>query len=131
MPIEAGGRLLHLSDVATVRSGMEDPPTYTVRHDGQPVLALAVTFERSANILALGQALDQRMTQLRAALPIGVSVEKYADQPKVVEESVWEFEKSFLEALAIVLAVCFVFLGWRTGIVVAASVPLVLARSRW
>ena len=127
VPIEAGGRLLHLSDVATVRSGMEDPPTYTVRHDGQPVLALAVTFERSANILALGQALDQRMTQLRAALPIGVSVEKYADQPKVVEESVWEFEKSFLEALAIVLAVCFVFLGWRTGIVVAASVPLVLA----
>ena len=52
---------------------------------------------------------------------------KVADQPRIVNASVWEFEKSFLEALAIVLAVCFLFLGWRTGIVVAASVPLVLA----
>jgi multidrug efflux pump len=56
-----------------------------------------------------------------------VTVDKVADQPRVVDESVWEFEKAFLEALAIVLAVCFLFLGWRTGIVVAASVPLVLA----
>jgi multidrug efflux pump len=56
-----------------------------------------------------------------------VTVDKVADQPRIVDESVWEFEKAFLEALAIVLAVCFLFLGWRTGIVVAASVPLVLA----
>ena len=54
-------------------------------------------------------------------------IQQYADQPRVVAESVWEFERSFLEALAIVLAVSFVFLGWRTGIVVATSVPLVLA----
>ncbi|MFM8637626.1 MAG: efflux RND transporter permease subunit, partial [Betaproteobacteria bacterium] len=127
IPIEAGGRLLRLGDVATVRSGLEDPPQFTVRHNGQPVLMLGVTFERSGNILKLGSALDARMTQLQAALPVGVSVDKVADQPRIVDDSVWEFEKSFLEALAIVLAVCFLFLGWRTGIVVAASVPLVLA----
>lgn len=127
VPIEVGGRLLKLSDVAQVRSGLEDPPQFTARHNGQPVLMLGVTFERSGNILKLGAALDQRLTALQAALPVGVTVEKVADQPRVVDESVWEFEKSFLEALAIVLAVCFLFLGWRTGIVVAASVPLVLA----
>lgn len=127
VPIEAGGRLLQLSDVAQVRSGLEDPPSFTVRHNGQPVVMLGVTFERSANILKLGAALDARMASLQAGLPLGVSVDKVADQPRVVDESVWEFERSFLEALAIVLAVCFVFLGWRTGIVVAASVPLVLA----
>ncbi|MFM8929526.1 MAG: efflux RND transporter permease subunit [Betaproteobacteria bacterium] len=127
IPIEAGGRLLRLGDVATVRIGLEDPPQFTVRHNGQPVLMLGVTFERSGNILKLGSALDARMTQLQSALPVGVSVDKVADQPRIVDESVWEFEKSFLEALAIVLAVCFLFLGWRTGIVVAASVPLVLA----
>ncbi len=125
--LEAGGRLLKLGDVAEVRSGLEDPPQFTVRHDGQPVLLLAVTFERSGNILKLGAALDERLAVLKAALPLGVSVDKVADQPRIVDESVWEFEKSFLEALAIVLAVCFLFLGWRTGIVVAASVPLVLA----
>ena len=127
VPIEAGGRLLRLGDVATVRSGLEDPPQFTVRHNGQPVLMLGVTFERSGNILKLGAALDARMAALQAALPLGVAVDKVADQPRIVDESVWEFERSFLEALAIVLAVCFVFLGWRTGIVVAASVPLVLA----
>ena len=127
VPIEAGGRLLKLGDVAQVKSGLEDPPQFTVRHNGQPVLMLGVTFERSGNILKLGAALAERMAALQAALPLGVTVDKVADQPKIVDASVWEFEKSFLEALAIVLAVCFLFLGWRTGIVVAASVPLVLA----
>jgi multidrug efflux pump len=127
VPIEVGGRLLKLSDVADVRAGLEDPPQFTVRHNGRPVVMLGVTFERRANILTLGAALDTRMAALQRALPLGVTVDKAADQPRVVDESVWEFEKAFLEALAIVLAVCFLFLGWRTGVVVAASVPLVLA----
>jgi multidrug efflux pump len=125
--ITAGGKLLRLGDVAKVTSGLEDPPTYTVRHDGRPVLMLAITFDQRGNILKLGQELDAHMAAIQAELPVGVLVEKVADQPHIVEESVWEFERSFLEALAIVLAVCFLFLGWRTGIVVAASVPLVLA----
>lgn len=126
IPIEAGGRLLRLADVATVRSALEDPPSFTVRHNGESVLAIGVTLSRNSNLLALGQALDQRQAELRASLPAGVTMEKIADQPTVVDEAVWEFERSFLEALAIVLVVCFVALGWRTGIVVAASVPLVL-----
>ncbi len=126
LPIEAGGRLLRLSDVATVSNALEDPPSFTVRHNGEAVLALGVTVSRSGNLLTIGQALDTRQAELQARLPLGVRLEKYADQPKVVEAAVWEFERSFLEALAIVLAVSFVALGWRTGIVVAASVPLVL-----
>ena len=126
IPIEAGGRLLRLADVATVRSALEDPPSFTVRHNGESVLAIGVTLSRNSNLLALGQALDRRQAELRASLPAGVTMEKIADQPTVVDEAVWEFERSFLEALAIVLVVCFVALGWRTGIVVAASVPLVL-----
>jgi len=126
LPIEAGGRLLRLSDVATISRGVEDPPSYTIRHNGEPVLAIGVTMSRHGNMLALGEALDKRQAELQSRLPVGVSLEKYADQPGVVDGAVWEFEKSFLEALAIVLAVSFVALGWRTGIVVAASVPLVL-----
>ena len=127
VPIEASGRLLQLQDVARVTAGQEDPPSFTVRHNGQPVLLLGVSFARSGDILALGKALDLRLQAMQAELPQGVRLEKVADQPRVVDASVWEFEKSFLEALLIVLAVCFVALGWRTGIVVAASVPLVLA----
>lgn len=124
--LEVGGRLLRLADIATVRAGYEDPPSLTIRHNGVPVLAIGVTMQRNGNVLDFGRALAQRLAQVRQELPAGVEIQQYADQPRVVAESVWEFERSFLEALAIVLAVSFLFLGWRTGIVVAASVPLVL-----
>ena len=125
--LEIGGnRVLRISDVASVKGGYEDPPSYTVRQNGQPILALGVTMVRNGNILALGEALNARMEQVQAQLPHGVELLKYADQPKIVDESIWEFERAFLEALAIVLAVSFIALGWRSGLVVAASVPLVL-----
>ena len=124
--LDVGGQLLRLSDVATVKSGYEDPPSLTIRHNGVPVLALGVTLKDKGNVTAFGRAMDARMAQIRQELPAGVDVQQYADQPRVVAASIWEFERAFLEALAIVLAVSFLFLGWRTGIVVAASVPLVL-----
>ena len=124
--LDVGGQLLRLSDVATVHTGYEDPPSFTIRHNGVPVLAIGVTMQKNGNVLDLGQALEKKLDQVRSQLPAGVQIQQYADQPRVVAESVWEFERSFLEALAIVLAVSFLFLGWRTGIVVAASVPLVL-----
>jgi len=124
--INVGGRLLKLSDVATVRTGYEDPQRFTIRRNGEPVLAIGVTMKHNGNILSLGDALDTRMRSIQTQLPMGIHIEKYSDQPKIVEESVWEFERSFMEALVIVLAVSFLFLGWRSGIVVAVSVPLVL-----
>ena len=125
--IDVGGHLLRLSDVADVRAGYEDPPSFTVRHNGMPVLSIGVTMGANGNILDLGQALDARMEQLRTQLPLGVDVAKYADQPTIVAESVGEFQRSFLEALVIVLAVSFLALGWRSGLIVAASVPLALS----
>ncbi|MEL0028417.1 MAG: efflux RND transporter permease subunit, partial [Perlucidibaca sp.] len=124
--LSAGGNLIRLGDIARVRSGYEDPASFTIRHNGHPVLAIGVTMVANANILQFGHDLDAELAKIRADLPVGLEIEKYADQPRIAEESVAEFEKSFVEALVIVLAVSFLFLGWRTGIVVAASVPLVL-----
>jgi multidrug efflux pump len=124
--LEVGGQLLRLADVATVRSGYEDPPGLTIRHNGVPVLAIGVTLQHKGNVTDFGKAMEERLSQIRRELPAGVEIQQYADQPRVVAASIWEFERAFLEALAIVLAVSFLFLGWRTGIVVAASVPLVL-----
>ncbi len=124
--LEVGGQLLRLADIATVRSGYEDPPSFGIRHNGVPVLAIGVKLKKKVRVTDFGQAMEARLAQIRTELPAGVEIQQYADQPRVVDESIWEFERSFLEALAIVLAVSFVFLGWRTGIVVALSVPLVL-----
>ncbi|MDB5992510.1 MAG: Antibiotic efflux pump rane transporter ArpB [Herbaspirillum sp.] len=124
--VELDGKLLRLTDIATVHAGYEEPAGYSIRHNGAPALAIGITMSQSGNVLDFGKALDAKMAVIQKELPAGVQVTQYADQPAVVKESVWEFQSSFLIALAIVLAVSLISLGWRTGIVVAASVPLVL-----
>ena len=103
--LEVGGQLLRLADIATVRSGYEDPPSLTIRHNGVPVLAIGVTLQHKGNVTDFGKAMEARLAQIRQELPAGVEIQQYADQPRVVAESIWEFERAFLEALAIVLAV--------------------------
>jgi multidrug efflux pump subunit AcrB len=93
---------------------------------GQQVLMIGVVMTDDGNIVELGKALETAVGKVQAELPYGVELERVADQPTVVGESVWEFERSLMEALAIVLVVSLVSLGWRTGIVVGLSVPIVL-----
>ena len=126
LPIEAGGRVIRVGDFAEVSRGFEDPPTYTVRHNGQQVLILGISMTDDGNIVDLGKAIESAIAKIQAELPYGVELERVADQPTTVSEAIWEFERSLLEALAIVLAVSLLSLGWRMGLVVAMSVPLVL-----
>jgi len=126
VPVAAGGRVIKLGDFATVTRGYEDPPQYTVRHNGQQVLMLGIVMTDDGNIVDLGKSLETAIAKVQSELPYGVELERVADQPTVVSESVWEFERSLMEALAIVLVVCLLSLGWRTGIVVGLSVPIVL-----
>ena len=126
-PVEGNGRVFRLGDIATVTHGFVDPPTYQVRQEGKPALGIGVVMAKGANILELGENVKKATEEFMAAVPQGMNIEQIADQPKVVEHAVGEFVRSFIEALAIVLFVSFLALGWRTGIVVALSVPLVLA----
>jgi multidrug efflux pump subunit AcrB len=127
VPVAAGGRQLKLGDFATVTRGYEDPPTYTVRHNGQQVLMLGIVMTDDGNIVDLGKALEKAVGKVQAELPYGVELERVADQPTVVSESIWEFERSLIEAVVIVLIVSLVSLGLRTGIVVGLGVPIVLS----
>jgi len=126
-PVESNGRVFRLGDIATVTHGYVDPPSFIVRQEGKPALGIGVVTAKGANILELGKEVEAATSDFMKAVPQGIEVEQIADQPKVVEHAVGEFVHSFIEALAIVLFVSFLALGWRTGIVVAASVPLVLA----
>ncbi|AUC95235.1 MULTISPECIES: efflux RND transporter permease subunit [Bradyrhizobium] len=125
-PVESNGRVFRLGDIATVSHGYVDPPTFKVRQEGKPALGIGVVTAKGANILELGKEVQKATAEFLKAVPQGVDIQQIADQPKVVEHAVGEFVHSFVEALAIVLFVSFVALGWRTGIVVALSVPLVL-----
>ena len=126
-PVESNGRVFRLGDIAIVTHGYVDPPTFVARQEGKPALGIGVVTTRGANILELGKDVEKAVAEFMQAVPQGIHVDQIADQPKVVERAVGEFVHSFVEALAIVLFVSFLALGWRTGIVVAASVPLVLA----
>lgn len=125
-PVDVGGRSFRLGDIATVTRDFQDPATYLIHQEGRQALLVGVVMQRGANITTLGHDLEQAKADFRRLVPTGIEFEQIADQPRVVEKAIDEFVKVFLEALAIVLFVSFISLGWRTGIVVALSVPLVL-----
>ncbi|HYH38436.1 MAG TPA: efflux RND transporter permease subunit [Azospirillum sp.] len=127
IPVETGGRMLTIGDVAEVKRGYVEPRRYTMRHKGRDAVGLGVVMAKGGNVLHLGEALKAEMAKVEAKLPVGMEVAQVANQPRVVDTSVNEFMKSLAEALAIVIAVSLISLGWRTGIVVALAVPLVLA----
>jgi multidrug efflux pump subunit AcrB len=126
-PVESNGRVFRLGDIATITHGFVDPPSFVVRQEGKPAIGIGVVTAKGANILELGKDVTAATDEFMKAVPQGINVDRIADQPEVVEHAVSEFVHSFVEALAIVLFVSFVALGWRTGIVVALSVPLVLS----
>ncbi|QGM47840.1 efflux RND transporter permease subunit [Methylocystis heyeri] len=127
LPVAANGQTLRLGDIATITPGFEDPPSFVVRHKGASAIVVGVVMARGANILAFGRNLARTVEEVRANAPLGIEIEQIADQPRVVEEAVGEFTRSFVEALIIVLLVSFFSLGARAGVVVALSVPLVLS----
>jgi len=126
-PISARGRTLKLSDVATVERGYEDPATFQVRNNGEPALLLGVVMRDEWNGLALGKALESEVSRINEALPLGMSLTKVTDQSVNIRSAVDEFMVKFFVALLVVMVVCFLSMGWRVGIVVAAAVPLTLA----
>lgn len=120
-------RFFPLTDVATITRGYQDPPTSLFRYNGEPAIGLAIGMKTGANLLEFGEALKAEMDKVVADLPVGVGVHLVSDQPKIVEEAVGGFTKALYEAVIIVLAISFVSLGMRAGLVVAISIPLVLA----
>ena len=126
-PVVAQGKTLRLSDVATVERGYEDPPTMLIRNQHEPALMLGIVMREGWNGLALGKALDAETAKINASLPLGMTLSKVTDQSVNISSAVDEFMIKFFVALLVVMVVCFVSMGWRVGVVVAAAVPLTLA----
>lgn len=126
-PIVVQGRTLQLADVATVARGYEDPATFMVRNQGEPALLLGIVMREGWNGLALGKALDAETASINEAMPLGMTFSKVTDQSVNISSAVDEFMIKFFVALLVVMVVCFVSMGWRVGVVVAAAVPLTLA----
>lgn len=136
LPLRVNGNSLRLGDFATVRRAFIDPPRDKMRYNGKEVIGLGVSMEKGGDIIKLGRSLDQKAGEVQAKLPVGITLERVADQPRAVSQSVNEFLKVLAEAVLIVLAVSFLSLGLHTrpfridvrpGLVVGLTIPLVLA----
>ncbi|HET8703884.1 efflux RND transporter permease subunit [Castellaniella sp.] len=125
--IQAKGQIFRLGDVASVTRGYVDPPASRMYFNGVPALGLAISMRSGGDVLELGKGLQAVADTLRQRFPIGVSLDTVSDQPRVVRDAVDEFTESLYEAVGIVLVVCFLSLGLRTGFVVALCIPFVLA----
>ncbi|WP_440780209.1 efflux RND transporter permease subunit [Pseudomonas syringae] len=120
-------RFYRLSDIADISRGYTDPPKPLFRFDGKPAIGLAIAMQKGGNIQSFGKALHAQMDATTAELPVGIGVHKVSDQAEVVNKAVGGFTSALFEAVIIVLLVSFVSLGFRAGLVVACSIPLVLA----
>ncbi|MEX5572074.1 efflux RND transporter permease subunit [Pseudomonas lijiangensis] len=120
-------RFYRLSDIAEISRGYTDPPKPLFRYNGKPAIGLSIAMQKGGNIQEFGKALHERMDISTAELPVGVGVHKVSDQAEVVDKAVGGFTSALFEAVIIVMVVSFVSLGVRAGLVVACSIPLVLA----
>jgi len=125
--LAVGGRSFRLGDIAQVTRGLADPPQPRMRVGGRDAVGIGVVMDKGGNVISLGDNLSAAMARLQQNLPLGIDVHVVADQPQVVKKSLNLFVRTLAEAIVIVLAVSFLSLGWRTGTVVALSIPLVLA----
>lgn len=123
----ADGRILRLSDIATVRRGLVDPPQPKFRVNGQDAIGLAVSMRAGGDILALGNNVRAAMRGIVNDLPIGIEATLVADQAETVDTAINEFTTSLWQAILIIIVCSFVSLGVRPGSVVALGIPLTLA----
>ena len=123
----SNGRLIRLRDIAEVRRTLADPPQPMFRVNGKPAIGLAIAMRDGGDILALGRNVKKALDGAMADMPLGVDVALVSDQPVVVNNAIGEFMESLWQAIAIIMAVSIISLGFRPGAVVALSIPLTMA----
>jgi multidrug efflux pump subunit AcrB len=124
--LRAGQQTFRLGDIAEVKRGVEDPPTAKTRYQGKEAVLLGTTMVPGANVTEVGAAVEKTLARAGQDHPIGVEIGRISDQAHVVSKSVHEFLEALAEAVGIVLIVSLLALGWRAGLVVALTIPLVL-----
>lgn len=127
MTLRVNDRFVPLTDIAKIHRISVDPPSPMFRVNGQQALGIAISMAPTGNLLEFGEKVREKLAHAAEHLPHGMELIKVADQTTVVEEAVHGFVKVLVEAILIVLAVSFLSLGTRAGLVVTFSIPLVLA----
>jgi len=125
--LRSGNQVTRLGDIATVYSGLEDPYQRKYRFNGHESVQVGVVMAKGFKVTDVGKDVEATYERFEKALPYGVAVDQISNQPDVVTDAISEFMHALGEALVIVLIVSFLSIGWRSGLVIAIAIPLVLA----
>jgi len=118
---DASSELIRIKDIGKVSMGYREPPQWLMRYNSQPAIGISITNASGLNIVDLGKELDKKIDELLHALPIGIELNRMHWQSEVVDAAVSSFLISFVEAVAIVLIIITLFMGWRMGVIIGCS----------
>ncbi|MDH3579008.1 MAG: efflux RND transporter permease subunit [Hyphomicrobiales bacterium] len=121
--------LIRIKDIGTIRRGYLDPPVTQMRYNGMPAIGISITNQKGVNIVDVGSAIDARLAELVPHIPVGIGVHRVHWQSDIVAEAVNNFLISFAEALAIVLVVLGIFMGWRMAVIIGTSLIVTILGS--
>ena len=110
--------LIYLKDVADVKRGYIEVPTNIIGYNGKLALNLGISFAQGVNVVAVGEAFDRRLAELKYQQPVGIDISEVYNQPKEVDKSVSGFVVSLGQAVAIVIVVLLFFMGLRSGLLI-------------
>ncbi len=125
VPLGQSGHILKLEDITTIKKGYAYPPKQIVKINGKKSISLHVSLKQGANIIKLGEEVDALILRWQESLPIGLNVFRISSLDQYIDNKISDFVSNLIQSILIVLAVMFIFLGFRTGFVVASLIPLV------
>ncbi len=118
-------QLVKLGDITTVTKGYIDPPTQKVRINGKDAISLHVNLKENANVIALGEEVNKVVNKWQQQLPVGLELTRVSSLDTYIDAKVSDFIVNLMQSISIVLLVMLVFLGFRTGFVIASLIPIV------
>jgi len=125
IPVGEGSQLVRLEDITNVKKGYIDPPSQLVKVDGKNAVSIHVNLKDGANVIVLGQAIDEVLESWRPKLPIGLEVSRLSSLDTYIDFKISDFIVNLMQSISIVLLVMLLFLGFRTGSIIASLIPIV------
>lgn len=126
IPVGDGSQQVYLGDITTITKGYIDPPTQRVRVNGKAAISLHVNLKEGANVIKLGEEVDVVVKAWQSKLPIGLELNRLASMDTYIDVKISDFIVNLIQAIVIVLAVMLIFLGFRSGLVIASLIPIVV-----
>jgi len=125
VPVGDGSQLVYLGDITTVKKGYIDPPSQLVTVNGQEAISMHVSLKEGANVIQLGSDINEVVNEWEKILPVGLELKRLSSLDTYIDNKISDFIVNLIQSITIVLIVMLIFLGLRTGGIIASLIPMV------